>query len=69
VSDTKYRLITFDVALDLTLVGFMARVSQALAEARVTILPFAAYTRDHLLVPVEQFDRAWARLEKLTTGN
>jgi len=63
-----YRLITFDIPLDLTLVGFMARVSQALAEANVSILPFAAFTRDHILVPADQFDIAIAALETLKSG-
>jgi hypothetical protein len=69
VSDAQYRLITFDVALDLALVGFLARVSQALADAGVSIVGFGSYSRDHVLVPTEQFDAAWATLEKLTTGN
>nr|PZN52048.1 MAG: hypothetical protein DIU68_15355 [Chloroflexota bacterium] len=43
----------------------MARVSAALAEAGISILPFAAHTRDHLLVPADQFDKARATLEKL----
>ncbi len=68
VSEAKYRLITLDVALDLSLVGFMAVISRALADAGVTILPFAAYTRDHLLVPSEEFDKAWSTLEKVISG-
>ena len=68
VSETQYRLITFDMALDLSLVGFMAHVSQALANAGVAIMPYAAYTRDHLLVPAYSFEKAWATLEKLKSG-
>lgn len=64
-STDDYRLISFDVALDPTLTGFMARVSQALADAKVVIMPFAAFDRDHLLVPAGQFERAMAALEKL----
>lgn len=67
-SEQEYRLITFDTTLELSLVGFMARVSQSLATAGVSILPYAAYTRDHLLVPSEQFERAWAVLETLQSG-
>jgi len=68
VSPKRYRLITFDVILDFALVGFMARVSQALAEAGVSILPYAAFTRDHVLVPEEQFPAAWAALEQLKSA-
>ena len=61
----EYRLITFDVELEPTLTGFMANISQTLAEAKVVIMPFAAFNRDHLLVPAQQFERAITALEKL----
>jgi hypothetical protein len=63
-----YRLITFGVELDPTLVGFMARISTALAAAKVTILPFAAFKRDHLLVPAAQFEQAMNALRNLQSG-
>jgi hypothetical protein len=66
VSETSYRLITLDVALDPSLVGFLARISRALADAGVSIVAFGAYSRDHLLVPVSQFDKAWATVKTLT---
>jgi hypothetical protein len=66
VADTSYRLITLDVALDPMLVGFLARISRALADANVSIVAFGSFSRDHLFVPAEQFDRAWTTLEKLT---
>jgi len=62
---TVYRLITIDVALEADLVGLMARVSQALAQAGVPIFPFAAYTRDHLVVPADKFEIALKTLENL----
>lgn len=65
VGETDYRLITFDVELEPTLIGFMARVAAALAMAGVSILPFAAFSRDHLLVPAAQFEAAWEALKKL----
>jgi hypothetical protein len=64
-STDDYRLITFDVELEPTLTGFMARVSTSLAEAQVVIMPFAAFNRDHLLVPASQFEQAMAALRKL----
>jgi hypothetical protein len=64
-STDDYRLITFDVALEPNLTGFMARVSQVLAEAKVVIMPFAAFNRDHLLVPAVQFEQAMKTLEEL----
>lgn len=65
VSAERYRLITFDVTLDFSLVGFMAHVSAALAAAGIPIMPYAAYTRDHLLVPADKFDLAMDTLRAL----
>lgn len=65
VSKATYRLITLDVELEPTLVGFMATISNALAEAEISILPFAAYSRDHLFVTSEDHARALATLENL----
>lgn len=64
-SEADYRLITFDLELEPTLTGFMAKVSQTLAAAQVVIMAFAAFSRDHLLVPAAQFEQAMAALEKL----
>lgn len=65
ISDANYRLITIDVALDPSLVGFMAKISAALASGGVSLLAFSAFSRDHLLIPSPQFDRAWQALEGL----
>ena len=64
-SEFAYRLITFEMALDLTLVGFMARISACLADAEVPIMVYAAYSRDHLFVPVAQYDAAMNALKNL----
>lgn len=60
-----YRLITLDVELDMGLVGFMSRVSAALAAVGVSILPIAAFSRDHILVPTDQISTALQSLEAL----
>jgi hypothetical protein len=65
IGETDYRLITFDVELEPTLIGFMARIASALADAGVSILPFAAFSRDHLLVPADKFETSWNTLKKL----
>lgn len=64
-AQTKYRLITIDVILEPTLIGFMAMLGQALARAGVSIIPLGAYNRDHLLVPADKFDVALDALKKL----
>ena len=65
ISDIKYRLITIDLELEPDLVGFMARIATTLAQANVTILPIAAFSRDHLLVPSTQAETALKALEDL----
>ncbi len=62
---SDFRLITFDLALDLDTVGFMAVVSRLLAEAGISFLPVAAYSRDHILVHARDAERAWQALSDL----
>lgn len=64
-SATVYRLITLDVELDPMLIGLMARISQTLADANISLLPFAAYSRDHLFVAEADFERAMQALQTL----
>jgi uncharacterized protein len=64
----RYRLITIDAVLPPDLIGFMAKISAALAEAEVPIFPYASYSRDHLLVPEGAFERAMSALQKLKAG-
>jgi hypothetical protein len=66
--DISYRLITLDVELEPTLTGLMAHLSTALAKAGISILPYAAFARDHLLVPAAQFDLAMTTLQQLKSG-
>ncbi len=63
-----YRLITFDLVLDVNLVGFLALVSQILADAGVPLLALSAYQRDHILVQAGHFDAAWAALRQAQTS-
>lgn len=64
-SESTYRLITFDLELEPTLIGFMAHVAAALATAGVSIMPLAAFNRDHILVPADQFESAWNTLQRI----
>ncbi len=59
-----YRLITFDQVLEPDLVGFMAVITQVLADAQVSILALSAFARDHLLVSDAQFGAAWTALTR-----
>ncbi|MBL8145175.1 MAG: ACT domain-containing protein [Anaerolineae bacterium] len=49
--DTHFRLITLEVEFALEVVGIMAAITPALAEAGIPILAVSAFSRDHFLVP------------------
>jgi len=60
-----YTLITFDIVLDLSLVGFLSVVSSVLADEGVSIYVLFTYLRDHILVKKVDAGRAVAALERL----
>jgi len=60
-----YRLLTFDIVLDLSIVGFMSVVSTALAEAGVSIYAISTYLKDHILVKKVDSAKAVAVLNDL----
>ncbi|ADB57279.1 ACT domain-containing protein [Archaeoglobus profundus] len=45
-----FRLITFDVDLSFDTVGFISKISRALAEANIPILVYSSYHTDHILI-------------------
>ncbi|HEX8369889.1 MAG TPA: ACT domain-containing protein [Pyrinomonadaceae bacterium] len=49
----NFRLLTFDIELDFTIVGFLAEVSGILAAAGISIVALSAFSRDHLLIKQE----------------
>jgi uncharacterized protein len=48
--EQNFRLLTFDIELDFSVVGFLAEISRVLAEAGVSIVALSAFSRDHLLI-------------------
>ncbi len=65
ISEQSYRLITFAEALEPDLIGFIAHISDALAKANIPILAFAAFSRDHIFVPAEDYSKAMRTLRAL----
>ncbi len=53
-----FGLLTFDATLPFDLVGFIARVSAALAEKGVSVLVFSSYSTDHILVRDKDLSKA-----------
>ncbi len=62
-----YRLITFDIVLDLSIVGFLSVVSTALAESGVSIYAISTYLKDHILVKKRDATKAIAVLNDLVS--
>ncbi len=60
-----YRLITFDIVLDLSIVGFMAVVSRRLADEGVSIYALSTFLRDHILVKESDCGKAVEALRSL----
>ena len=54
----NYRLLSFDVELDFSVVGFLAEVARILAEAEISIVALSAFSRDHLLIKQEDLAKA-----------
>ncbi len=64
-----FSLITFECVLTLDVVGFMAVVSEILAQAEIPILALSAYSRDHIFVATEHFQKAWDGLKMAQASN
>ncbi|MHB1415977.1 MAG: ACT domain-containing protein [Chloroflexota bacterium] len=60
-----YRLLTFDIVLDLGLVGYLAAVTTTLADRGICVYALSAYSRDHLLIRAEEIDVARQALAEI----
>ncbi len=45
-----FRLLSFDIELDFSVVGFLAEIARILAEANISIVALSAFSRDHILI-------------------
>jgi hypothetical protein len=57
------RMIFFDTVLDFSVVGFIAEISRALAEADISILSISTYRTDAVLVHESRFEAAVAAVK------
>lgn len=60
-----WRILTFDVTLPFELVGFLARISGALAEEGISIFVISSYSTDHILVREKDVERAIRKFEEI----
>jgi hypothetical protein len=56
--ESDFRLLTFDVELDWKTIGFLARVTQILADAGISCGALSAFSRDHLLIKQDDLGNA-----------
>jgi len=54
----NYRLLTFDVELNFSVVGFIATVAGILAEAEIPIISLSSFSRDHILIKQEDLAKS-----------
>ncbi|HYE58855.1 MAG TPA: methylated-DNA--[protein]-cysteine S-methyltransferase [Rhodothermales bacterium] len=62
-AEGPFRAIRLEGPFPLSAVGILARVSTALADARVAVLPIGTFDTDYLLVPAGRLRRAVRALE------
>jgi hypothetical protein len=53
-----FRLVTLNVELDWNVVGYLARVTEILAAANISVGALSAFSRDHLLIRQEDLGTA-----------
>jgi len=63
--EKDWKIFTFDMVLPFELVGFLAKVSQALADEKISIFAISAYSTDHILVKNRDLKKAVKKLESL----
>ncbi len=63
--ESGLKLITIDIIYPSEAIGVTARIASSLADAGVSILPLAAYSRDHFLIKAEDLEKASKALEGL----
>jgi len=60
-----FRLLTFEIVLDFSVVGFLVEVSRVLAEADISIVAVSSFSRDHILIKQDNLAKALKVLSEL----
>jgi hypothetical protein len=63
--ENSWRIITFDTILPFGLVGFIAKISKALAEEGISIFIISAFSADHILIKNQNLKKTINKLENL----
>jgi len=57
-SEAGYRLVTLDIELPWTTVGYLARITELLAAENISVGALSSFSRDHLLIKQQDLGRA-----------
>jgi len=63
--EKDWRILTLDIIFPLDVIGVTAKISNALAKAKISIFPISAYSRDHFLIKEKDLAKAKEALENL----
>lgn len=63
--EDSWRIITFDIVLPFELVGFLAKISKALAEDEISIFVISAFSTDYILVKNKDIKKTINKLKSL----
>jgi len=64
-TDKDWKIITFDMLLPIDMVGWIAKVSDILADEQISILILSAYSTDHVLVKTSDLEKAVNKLQSM----
>ncbi len=62
--EKDYKVITFDINLNLNIVGYLAQITKLLAKNNISILAVSTYLKDHILVRNKDLDKSIKALNK-----
>lgn len=63
--EKDWKIITFDMVLPFSLVGFMSKISTALADEKISIFALSAFSTDHVLVKSKDLAKAVKKLKSV----
>jgi hypothetical protein len=63
--EKNWKILTFDMVLPFGLVGFLATVSKALADEKISIYVISAFSTDHILIREKDILKAKKKLKKI----
>jgi uncharacterized protein len=64
-AEPGWKLITFNTVMPFNMIGFIAKISQALAKAKISIFVISSFSTDHILVKEGDIQKTILTLKEL----